>query len=71
MVNMSVISLATSAVLGLSLLLNWISLGTVSWTTGTMEGFGQRMGLWRSCGTAPGIEVDLCGNNPDFRPGKL
>ena len=43
------LSLASSAVLGLSLLCNWISLGSVNWATGTTYIAYKSIGLWKSC----------------------
>ena len=43
------LSLASSAVLGLSLLCNWISLGSVNWATTSIHNLYRHIGLWKTC----------------------
>ena len=64
------LSLASSAVLGLSLLCNWISLGTVKWATTSIHNLYRHIGLWKSCVGSVGYG-EACVSDISYRVGML
>ena len=50
-------TLGSSAALGLSLLSNWISLGSVNWATKSIH--DGHIGLWIECASYMGFEICL------------
>ena len=68
--EMVALSLASSAVLGLSLLCNCISLGSINWATGTTYIGYISIGLWKSC-VGPVGYGDACVSDISSRAGML
>ena len=64
------LSMASSAVSGLSLLCNWISLGTMKWATTSKYGAYLNVGLWKSCLGSVGYD-EACVSDIGSRVGML
>ena len=64
------LSLASSTVLGLSLLCNWISLGSVNWATMSDKETYLKIGLWKFCIRSVGAS-EVCRTNISSRVGML
>ena len=68
--ELDALSLVVSAVLGLSLLFSWKSLGSVNWATMSDKERYLKIGLWKFCiGEVGGSEV--CRTNISSRVGML
>ena len=68
-IMLDIFSLASSVVLGLSLIFNLISLGTVFWAKLSTFEVYLNIGLWQVCGGTKRFEI--CQDNIGSRLGKL